>query len=70
MSEELTRHRQLQESLWTARWKRAGEESSEEDQILEEMDKVWRRLPADEQVLLQSDGPKCWRMGDRGKRVP
>jgi hypothetical protein len=60
MTKDLARYRQLELRLWMARWKHEGQESAEEDAILDEMDDTWMRLTDDEQALLRLEGPKCW----------
>jgi hypothetical protein len=62
MTREIVRYRQLQRRLWLTRWRHEGIESSEEDQILDEMDVAWRELSEGEQAVLRAEGPRCWPM--------
>jgi hypothetical protein len=45
-----------------ARWRHEGEESVEEDAILDEMEDAWLNLTEDERTLLNLEGPTCWFM--------
>ena len=60
MTEELAQYRQLELRLWLTRWRHEGQESAEEDAILDEMDVIWRRLSENEQALLNREGATCW----------
>jgi hypothetical protein len=62
MTEALRSYRSLELRLWDARWRHAGDESPEEDAILDEMDQVWLRLSEDERNQLREEGPRCWPM--------
>jgi len=62
MTKDLARYRELELRLWMTRWKHEGEESAEEDAILDEMDDTWMNLTDDEQALLRLEGPRCWPM--------
>ena len=62
MSNHLALYRLLERRLWVARWRREGEESAEEDAILDEMDGVWWKLSEDERSSLSREGPRCWPM--------
>ena len=62
MTEVLVLYRSLELRLWDARWRHAGEESPEEDTILDEMDQAWLKLSNDERNELRSEGPRCWPM--------
>jgi hypothetical protein len=62
MSSELAQYRQLERHLWLTRWRKAGDESEEEDVILDEMEAAWQKLSEDERVLLTREGPRCWPM--------
>lgn len=62
MTKEFFRYRQLEQQLWMTRWRHSGDESSEEDALVEEMDAAWWQLSEDEQALLNSEGPRCWPM--------
>jgi hypothetical protein len=44
------------------RWRHEGEESVEEDAILDEMESIWMNLTEDERALLNLEGPTCWPM--------
>ena len=58
----LAHYRQLERRLWMARWRHEGEESVEEDAILDEMEDAWLNLTEDERTLLNLEGPTCWFM--------
>lgn len=60
MTKELVRYRRLERRLWFTRWRNDGEDSPEENEILDEMDAVWIALSEDEQALLKAEGPRCW----------
>ena len=60
MSKELVHYRQLERRLWMTRWRRAGQESAEEDAILDEMENIWLNLIEDERALLRLEGHRCW----------
>jgi hypothetical protein len=60
MTEVFAHYRQLERPLWMVRWRHEGEESVEEDAILDEMEDTWRNLTEDEQALLRLEGPRCW----------
>jgi hypothetical protein len=42
------------------RWRHEGQESAEEEPILDEMEDVWMNLTEDEQSLLRLERPRCW----------
>ncbi len=60
MTKDLMDYRQLERLLWMVRWRHAGEESSEEDAILAEMEEKWINLTDAEQAALRLEGPRCW----------
>ena len=60
MTKDLMDYRQLERRLWMVRWRHDGEESSEEDAILDEMEKKWMSLTDAEQAALRLEGPRCW----------
>ena len=60
MSKELEQYRLLEGRLWMTRWKHEGEESADEDAILDEMENTWMKLTEDERNLLRLEGPRCW----------
>src|SRR5258708_1835391 len=60
MTKDLANYRHLERRLWMARWRHEGQESAEEDPILDEMEDVWMGLGEDERVLLRLEGPRCW----------
>jgi hypothetical protein len=60
MTEHLAHYRQLERRLWMVRWRHEGEESAEEDAILDEMEDTWMNLTEDERTLLNLEGPTCW----------
>jgi len=62
MTREFVHYRQLERRLWLIRWRNAGEESVEEDQVLDEMDRSWMQLSDREQAILRAEGPRCWPM--------
>lgn len=41
MSTDLIRYRHLERQLWLARWRHQGDESAEEDTILDQMERAW-----------------------------
>jgi hypothetical protein len=44
------------------RWRHEGEESAEEDGILDEMELAWMELAENEQAMLRAEQPRCWPM--------
>ena len=62
VTREYVHYRQLERRLWLIRWRNAGEESVEEDEVLDEMDRAWMQLPEREQAILRAEGPRCWPM--------
>jgi hypothetical protein len=60
VTKDLAHYRQLERCLWMTRWRHAGEESAEEDPILDEMEEIWLNLAVDERSLLRLEGPRCW----------
>lgn len=62
MTREFVHYRQLERRLWLIRWRSAGEESVEEDAVLDEMDTAWMQLSDREQAILRAEGPRCWPM--------
>jgi hypothetical protein len=60
MTKDLAHYRQLERRLWMARWRHEGQESVDEDAILDEMEDIWMNLIEDERVLLRLEGPRCW----------
>jgi len=60
MTENLAEHRQLERRLWMTRWMHEGQESAEEDAILDELEAVWWKLSDDERSILNEEGPRCW----------
>ena len=62
MTREFVRYRQLERRLWLIRWRNAGEESVDEDEVLDEMDRTWMQLSEREQAILRAEGPRCWPM--------
>ena len=62
MTREFVHYRQLERRLWLIRWRNAGEESAEEDELLDGMDRTWMQLSAREQCVLRAEGPRCWPM--------
>ena len=62
MTEVMARYRQLQRRLWVIRWYHEGEESIEEDAVLDEMDGVWNNLTDNERDLLNQQEARCWPM--------
>jgi len=62
MSKELVRYRRFERRLWMTRWRHHGEESAEEDAILDEMELAWMDLSESEQALLRTERSRCWPM--------
>ena len=62
VTKEFVHYRRLERRLWLVRWRNAGEESIEEDEILDEMDRAWRELSDREQAILRAEGARCWPM--------
>jgi hypothetical protein len=60
MTKELVRYRRLERRLWMTRWRHDGEESTDEDEILDEMDSAWMDLSESDQAVLRTEGPRCW----------
>jgi hypothetical protein len=60
MARDLAHYRQLERRLWMARWRHEGQESAEEDAILDEMEDTWINLIEEERDLLRLEGPRCW----------
>ena len=60
MTKDMVDYRQLERRLWMVRWRHEGEESLEEDAILDEMEHTWLNLSEDERALLRLEGPRCW----------
>ena len=66
MTETMADYRRLERRLWILRWRNEGRESAEEDDLLDEMDRVWGALGPGERTLLNQEGPRCWPMDARG----
>jgi hypothetical protein len=62
MPKDLAHYRQLELRLWMTRWRHAGQESTEEDAILDEMEDIWLNLIEAKRALLRLEGPRCWPM--------
>ncbi len=62
MTKDLARYRQLESRLWMTRWRHEGQESAEEDAILDEMEDAWMDLIEEDRALLRLEGPRCWPM--------
>ena len=62
MTRDLAQYRQLERRLWMTRWRHEGDESADEDAILDEMEQSWMSLAEDERSLLSREGPRCWPM--------
>ncbi|MGM0579015.1 MAG: hypothetical protein ACQEXJ_25065 [Myxococcota bacterium] len=58
MSRSLDRYRELEDELVYIRWLHQGLESDEEDELLDEMDAVWRDLTAQERALVDAEPPR------------
>ena len=56
LTREFVHYRQLERRLWLIRWRNAGEESVEEDEVLDEMDRTWTQLSEREQAILRRKG--------------
>jgi len=66
MTREFVHYRQLERRLWLIRWRNAGEESVEEDEVLDEMDRTWTQLSEREQAILRTEGPQLLAHGPFG----
>ncbi|MGH9892175.1 MAG: hypothetical protein ACREA0_09380 [bacterium] len=66
MTDASRHYRRLEQLLWMTRWLHEGQESSEEDAILDEMDEVWDGLDEDERRLLDEEGARCWPLEANG----
>ena len=60
MSKDVLRYRRLERRLWMTRWRHEGEESDEEDVILDELELAWIDLSESEQAMLRTEGSRCW----------
>src|SRR5258708_1313969 len=60
MFKGLAQYRQLEIRLWWTRWRYEGQESAEEDALLDEMDHIWLNLTDHERSLLRVGSPRCW----------
>jgi hypothetical protein len=60
MTEALGAYRQLETRLRNVRSDNNGQESPEEDEILDSMDVLWYDLTPEEREMLQNEGPSCW----------
>ena len=58
MSEALRRYQELKDELVAVRWRYAGNESDQEDRLLDEMDGVWEQLSDSERDGLQGGPPR------------
>jgi hypothetical protein len=58
MNEALRRYLELDDELVAVRWRYAGNESDEEDQLLDEMDGVWWQLSESERDELRGRPPR------------
>lgn len=56
MSDALKRYRELEARLVRARWIHVGIESTEEDEVLDQMDGAWSMLSTEEQATLNAEG--------------
>jgi hypothetical protein len=62
MSKDLLRYRHLERRLWITRWLHEGEDSTQEESILDEMEATWLNLSESEQAVLRTEGSRCWPM--------
>jgi len=62
VTEVMAAYRALELRLWHVRWRHEGEESPEEDAILDDMERVWLQLSDEERDLLRHEEPRCWPM--------
>jgi hypothetical protein len=60
MTEDLRHYHQLERRLWMTRWRHEGQESVEEDAILDEMEDAWMNLAENDRAVLRLEGPRCW----------
>lgn len=58
MSEALRRYQELEDELIAVRWRYAGNESDQEDRLLDEMDGVWWQLSESERDGLRGRPPR------------
>jgi hypothetical protein len=58
MNTLLTRYMELMNDLVYIRWLNQGEESKDEDKILEKMDQIWERLDAKNRSKIASESPR------------
>ena len=66
MTEVMARYRELERSLWVIRWQHEGQESIQEDTVLDEMDGAWSSLTDEERAILNQQEPRCWPMEANG----
>ena len=62
MTNGLATYRQFELRLWMTRWRHEGQESLEEDAILDEMEDTWMHLIEEDRAVLRLEGPRCWPM--------
>ncbi len=60
MSKDFILYRHLKRRLWISRWKNGSDESTEEESILDPMERAWVVLSETEQASLRAEGPRCW----------
>jgi len=54
----MIKYRELESKLALMRRGKEGEESAEEDAVLDEMDRIWGKLTVEERDVLSQDSPK------------
>ena len=70
MNDALATYRLMELRLWDVRWRTQGEESPEEEALLDEMDDAWMALSREEQALLKQEGSHCWPMDPTSSPPP
>jgi len=53
-------YREYEHALRLVRERHGGQESEEEDRVLDAMDKLWHELTLQEQETLRAEGARCW----------
>ena len=53
-------YREYEQALRLVRERHGGQESEEEDRVLDAMDKLWHELIPSEQATLRAEEARCW----------
>ena len=53
-------YREYEQALRLVRERHGGQESEEDDRVLDAMDKLWHELTLQEQETLRAEGGRCW----------